>query len=62
MLFIEPSGRVLGVVESAEPRTLTGRAVEGDSKSVLEVNGGWCSRHGVAAGDSVVLEGMYDLR
>ena len=62
MLFIDAKGVVVGVVENAEPRTLTSRSVEGDSKYVLEVGGGWCSRHGVAAGDTMSLEGMYDLR
>lgn len=61
MLFIDADGRVVGVVEQAQPRTLTGRSVEGESKYVLEVNGGWCARNGVAAGDSVQLEGMYQL-
>ena len=62
MLFIDSKGQVVGIVESAEPRTVTGRSVQGDSQLVLEVNGGFCARHGVAAGDSVVLEGMYDLK
>jgi uncharacterized membrane protein (UPF0127 family) len=62
MLFIDAQGKVVGVVENAEPRTLSSRSVEGDSRFVLEVNGGWCARHGVAAGDAVALEGMYDLK
>jgi uncharacterized membrane protein (UPF0127 family) len=62
MLFIDSAGRVVGIVENAEPMTITSRAVEAASKFVLEVNGGWCSRHGVEPGAVVRLEGMYDLR
>jgi uncharacterized membrane protein (UPF0127 family) len=62
MLFVDAKGKVIGIVENAEPRTLTSRSVEGDSKYVLEVAGGWCARHGVAAGDTLALEGMYDLK
>ncbi|MGC4115748.1 MAG: DUF192 domain-containing protein [Myxococcales bacterium] len=62
MLFIAADGTVIGIVERAEPQTTTGRAVEGDSKYVLEVNGGWCQKHGVAAGDRIRLMGMYDLK
>ncbi|HEY3448637.1 MAG TPA: DUF192 domain-containing protein [Myxococcales bacterium] len=62
MLFVAADGTIIGIVERAEPKTTTGRAVEGDSKYVLEVNGGWCAQHGVAAGDQLSLMGMYDLR
>ena len=62
MLFVDAKGKVIGIVENAEPRTLASRSVEGDSKFVLEVAGGWCARHGVAAGDTLALEGMYDLK
>lgn len=62
MLFVAADGTVIGIVERAEPKTLTARSVEGDSKYVLEVNGGWCQKHGVAAGDKVNLMGMYDLK
>ena len=62
MLFADSSGRVVGIVENAVPLTLTPRAVDGASKFVLEVNGGWCARHGVARGDSLDLQGMFDLK
>jgi uncharacterized membrane protein (UPF0127 family) len=62
MLFIDSKGVVVGIVENAEPRTLTSRHVDGSSKDVLEVNGGWCARNGVRAGDRVRLEGMYALQ
>ncbi len=62
MLFIDVDGTVAGIVEMAEPLTTTPRQVRGLSNRVLEVNGGWCGRHGVRAGDKVELEGMFDLR
>ncbi len=62
MIFAAPDGTIVGIVERAEPRTTFGRTVERESKFVLEVNGGWCQRHGVAPGDRLSLMGMYDLR
>jgi len=53
MLFIGADRRVVGVVENAEPETLTSRAVEGDSQYVLEVNAGFARRHGIGPGTRV---------
>jgi uncharacterized membrane protein (UPF0127 family) len=61
ILFIDEAGLIVGVVENAEPKTLSPRQVEGASKLVLEVNSGFCARHGVRAGDTVELQGMYRL-
>lgn len=55
MIFAADDGAILGCVANAEPLTLTGRHVEGASKYVLEVPGGWCAEHGVAAGARLVL-------
>lgn len=55
MLFADGSGRVLGVVPMAEPLTTSPRAVEGESKYVLEVPGGWCAARGVGAGARLQL-------
>ena len=56
MIFIGPDLRVVGVVEEARPRTLTGRRVGAPSRYVLEVPGGWSARAGVRAGTQVTLE------
>ena len=61
MLFIRGDGTVLGIVENAEPLTRTSRSVSGNSKFVLEVNGGFCARHHIAAGDRVKIEGSYKV-
>jgi uncharacterized membrane protein (UPF0127 family) len=62
MLFIDRKLRVVGVVESAEPRTLSPRTVNRPSLYVLEVPGGWASRHGIRAGGRVELEGSLKGR
>ncbi len=58
MVFIADDGRIVGIVERAEPRTTTLRSVGAPSRYVLEVNGGWCAAHGVKAGDRVRFENV----
>lgn len=62
MLFIDRRMRVVGVVQWAEPQTLTSRTVGKPSLYVLEVPGGWASRNGVRAGSTVELEGALKSR
>jgi hypothetical protein len=61
MLFIEPSLRVLGIVENAAPRNDAPRSVPGNSQYVLELNGGYCQRHGVMAGSVARLQDVGPL-
>ena len=56
--FVEEGGRIVGIVERAEPRTLSLRSVGAPSRYVLEVNGGWSAAHGVRAGDHVRFENV----
>lgn len=58
MVFIDDAMRVVGVVESAEPLTRDAREVDGESRYVLEVNGGFAGRHGIAAGTPVRFENV----
>jgi uncharacterized membrane protein (UPF0127 family) len=58
MIFIEPSMRVLGIVENTEPMTDTSRAVPGISQYVLEVNAGFSRRYGLTPGTAVRFEGV----
>ncbi len=53
MIFIQADKSVLGVVENATPRTDVPRAVPGASQYVLEVNAGFCRKHGIEAGTFV---------
>lgn len=57
MIFIRADGSIAGIVENAVPESETPRTVGKPSRYVLEVNGGWCRRNGVKAGDRVELRG-----
>ena len=50
MIFIRSDLSVAGVVRNAAPKTLTSRTVGVPSRYVLEVNAGWCDKHGVKTG------------
>ncbi len=58
MIFVSDDGRIVGIVERAEPRTTVARSVGAPSRYVLEVNGGWASTHGVRRGDRVRFENV----
>ena len=51
-------GTVAGVVENAEPRTLSPRSVDKPSRHVLEVIGGWARAHGVVEGTRVTYQNI----
>lgn len=53
MVFLSEEKKVVGVVANAEPMTLNSRQVDRPSRYVLEVNGGFCQRHGVKVGTSM---------
>lgn len=58
MIFITTGMKVAGIVERAEPRTLTARTVGVPSQFVLEVPGGWSQSVGVTKGSAVEFEGV----
>jgi uncharacterized membrane protein (UPF0127 family) len=58
MIFADSRGKIVGIVRKAEPFSEAIDAVEGDSQYVLEVNGGFCDRHGVKSGDTLRFEGF----
>ncbi len=58
MIFIGEDLAVVGVVESAEPLTLTPRTVGVPSLYVLEVEGGFAALHGIVAGTKVRFVGL----
>ena len=62
MLFVDRSFKVVGVVQWAEPQTLTSRTVGKPSIYVLEVPGGWTAKNGVKTGARVELEGELKRR
>ena len=58
MLFIDGRGKIVSVIENAEPRTLSSRPSTGPATYVLEVPGGWAAKNGVKAGQAVAFEGI----
>jgi uncharacterized protein len=58
MVFADGDARVIGVVENAEPYSEQLLSVSGASQYVLEVNGGFCGRHGVKPGDRLKFLGF----
>jgi len=58
MIFIDEEGRVVGIVERAEPGSRAQRSVGAPSRYVLEVNGGWARARGVKAGDRAKFENV----
>jgi hypothetical protein len=62
MIFIGADRRVVGIVENAEPRTLTARRVPGLSRYVLEINGGLSAKLGILPGAAVAFSGVPDYQ
>ncbi|HEY6420621.1 MAG TPA: DUF192 domain-containing protein [Candidatus Binataceae bacterium] len=58
MIFADARGRIIGIVANAEPYSETPVGVKGASEYVLEVNGGFCARHGVQPGDRFEFQGF----
>jgi uncharacterized protein len=58
MIFADAKGRITGIVANAKPYAEELLSVEGDSQYVLEVNGGFCQRHRVMAGDGLKFVGF----
>ncbi|HVJ90899.1 MAG TPA: DUF192 domain-containing protein [Labilithrix sp.] len=55
MMFIDDDGVIVGIVEGAAPLTETTRSVGCPSVFVLEMNGGWARKHGVAPGQRITI-------
>jgi uncharacterized membrane protein (UPF0127 family) len=58
IIFIRKDMTIAGFVANAEPRTDTLRKVGEPSVYVLEVNGGYCAQHGVAAQQKVRFDNV----
>lgn len=58
MLFIDDDGVIVGIEENAATLDDSTYEVSCPSRYVLEVNGGWSRKHGVAPGSRVVLTGI----
>jgi uncharacterized membrane protein (UPF0127 family) len=60
MVFIDKQRRIVGIVPEARPFTTNSRGVGVPSQYVLEVNGGFCVRHGISPGDTVDFVRIFD--
>jgi uncharacterized protein len=58
MIFADGTGKIVGIVENAEPFSEKPLGVGGDSLYVLEVNGGFAQRHHVTPGDRLKFSGF----
>jgi uncharacterized membrane protein (UPF0127 family) len=58
MMFADAGGRIVGMVQNATPESEKMLSVDGESQYVLEVNGGFCKRHGIETGDRLRFVGF----
>ncbi len=58
MLFADDTGRIVGIVASAVPFSETPVGPDTPSRYVVEVNGGFASRHGIKQGDRMDFRGF----
>ena len=58
MIFIAGDGHIAGIQANTTPLSTAPLGVDGPSRYVLEVPGGWAARRGVAPGDHVELRGV----
>jgi len=58
MLFVDDEGFVVGIEENTTTMSDTTFSVPCASTYVVEVNAGFCRRHGIRAGQKIVLSGI----
>ncbi len=58
MIFADPAGVIVGIVANATPYSEKPVGPDAPALYVLEVNGGFCARHGVRAGDRMNFAGF----
>jgi len=58
MIFADPAGMIVGIVANATPYSEKPVGPDTPALYVLEVNGGFCLRHGVRAGDKLNFVGF----
>jgi uncharacterized membrane protein (UPF0127 family) len=58
MIFAGADGSVVGIVANAQPYSEKLLGVDSPAMYVLEVNGGFCARHGIKPGDQLRFAGF----
>jgi uncharacterized protein len=61
MLFVDATGRIVGIHERAVPRSDAIIAAPSPVRGVIELNGGTAARLGITPGDRVIFP-IFDLR
>jgi uncharacterized membrane protein (UPF0127 family) len=56
IVYLDHSGKVTGIVKSAEPRSLQAVGPDTPSRYVLEVPGGWTDKYSVQTGSTATFE------
>ena len=56
IIFIGGDSTIVNIHKNAVPHNLTSLPSKGSAKYVVEVNGGWTSKMGIAAGDKIAFE------
>ncbi len=62
MIFINSEGKIVGIIERAEPRSRISRSVGVPGRYVLEVPGGWSQTVGLKPGGTVRFEGLENIQ
>ncbi len=60
MVFIDASRTIVGIVANTRPFSTQAVGVGKPSRYVLEVHAGYCTKHGITAGDKVDFEQVSD--
>jgi uncharacterized protein len=58
MIFADTAGKIVGIVANAQPYSQDYLSVDAASQYVVEVNAGFCARHGIVAGDQIRFIGF----
>jgi uncharacterized membrane protein (UPF0127 family) len=58
MLFVDRDGVIVGIVENIPTMNDSTYSVPCPSSYVIEVNAGYCRRHGIVAGQKIQLDGV----
>lgn len=61
LIFLSRDLVIVGIVEQAEPKTLTPRGPRAMARYVLEVPGGWAAKRGLTTGLKVSVEGLHGI-
>lgn len=56
IIYVAADSTIVDIYKNAKPLTTTSMPSRGPAKFVVEVNGGWTTKHGVAKGDKIAFD------